>query len=169
MARLQGFQRSLYYYYFLLHIPITLLIDAQVVIPERYHPAAALYKWHIAQNNDFLLQEKPDWLYNFVVVELVLQLPLFFYFAKGLRRTGPIAGQSKLAKAANSTRDKNLYRWLRIYGWNAAFTTLACMITIYQRGYYPLTPLVPMSPEDKLRLILVYLPTFLLPLRLCFL
>ncbi|QLL31773.1 hypothetical protein HG536_0B06410 [Torulaspora globosa] len=169
MPKLQGFQRSLYYYYFLLHIPITLLIDSQVVIPERYHPASALFRWHIAQNNDFLLQEKPTWLYNFVLIELVLQLPLFFYFANGLRPTQATTDQTKLAKAAASSKEKNLYRWLRIYGWNASLSTLICMITIYQRGYYPSTPLVPLVYEDKIRLILVYLPTFLLPLRLCLL
>lgn len=169
MAKLVGFQRSLYYYYFLLHIPITILIDSQVVIPPQYHPASALAEWHVKQNNDFLLQEKPTWLYYFVWLELVLQLPLFFYFARGLRPSNVTTIKTKASKAANAASEKSLNRWLRIYGWNASLSTLISMITIYQRGYYPSQPLVPLSSDDRLKLILVYFPTFLLPLRLCFL
>lgn len=166
MARFSLGERKFYYYYFLLHIPITLLIDSSVVVPPEYHPASKLVEWHIAQNNDFLLWEKPNWLYWFVVIELVVQLPLFAKFALALRPSQATNSQEKDEKVE---KESKLNRWLRIYGLNASFTTLICMITIWQRGYRPFFPTQPLQIDEKIQLLLVYLPTFLIPLRLCFL
>lgn len=165
MARLSLGEKKFYYYYFLLHIPITLLIDSSVVIPPQYHPAAKLVEWHIAQNNDFLLWEKPTWLYWFVVVELVCQLPLFVKFALELRTTQAEKGHEKAYKLG---KERRLYNWLRFYGLNASLTTLICMITIWQRGYRPFSPAEALTLVEKVQLLLVYLPTLLIPLRLCF-
>lgn len=170
MARLSLIEQKFYYYYFLIHIPITVFIDASVVIPPP-GPVARVVQWHIKQNNDFLLKEKPDWLYWFVVLELVLQLPLFAYFALKFRSIWQtnVDRLSKEQKANFTAMTNKLYKWLRLYGLNASFTTLVCIITILQRGYYPELPNLSLSSSDKLNLVLVYLPTFLIPLRLCFL
>lgn len=166
MARLSPAERKFYYYYFLLHIPITLLIDSSVVVPPKYHPASRLVEWHIAQNNDFLLWEKPTWLYWFVVIELVFQLPLFVKFALALR-PGQVSGEQE--KDQKLQKENRLNKWLRLYGSNASLTTLICMITIWQRGYHPFAPSEALATAEKVQLILVYLPTFLIPLRLSFL
>lgn len=108
----------------------------------------------------FLLSEKPNWLYWFVLLELVLQLPLFGYFVDKLWN---------LNKLQVNT-DNKLLTWLRIYGWNASLTTLVCIIVIFQRGYIPYDVLrTALTTTQKCQLASVYLPTFLIPLRLCLL
>lgn len=146
MAGLSRFQIRFYYFYFLLHIPITVLIDSAVVIPPKFRIAGWLLESHIARYHDFLLWDRPTWLKIFVLLELVVQLPLFFHFAKQLRQNCVPRGT------------------LKLYGILASTTTLVCIGAILE-GHYPDTA-IPLSPLDKLRLVGVYLPTFLLPFRL---
>ncbi|CDF90900.1 ZYBA0S09-00276g1_1 [Zygosaccharomyces bailii CLIB 213] len=146
MAGLSRLEISFFYFYFLLHIPITILIDSAVVIPPKFRIAGWLLERHIAQNNDFLLCDRPMWLQVFVALELTVQLPLFFQFAKQLRR--------------NSVPRRSL----KLYGLLASTTTLVCIGAILE-GHYPGTA-IPMTSLDKGKLVCVYLPTFLLPFRL---
>lgn len=170
MGGLSYYEQVFYYCYFIIHIPITVAIDSYGVIPPSYHPASKLVEWHIRQNNDFLMFEKPTWLFWFIVIELVVQLPLFFYFIKAFRSIWSANASTKDQKSQLHERKSTLYRWLRIYGVNASVTTLICIITVFQRGYYPdaLGAQLPMSFSDKMSLVSVYLPTFLIPLRLSF-
>ncbi|QLG74888.1 hypothetical protein HG535_0H02150 [Zygotorulaspora mrakii] len=167
---LSHYEQLFYYYYCIIHIPITIAIDSSVVIPLKYHPAATLVNWHIAQNNDFLLYEKPNWLYWFVIIELLFQLPLFFYFIKGFRSIWNTNSLTKDDKVRLYKAKTTLFKYLRIYGINASFTSLVCIIVIIQRGYYPnsLDIEIPLSQSDMVNLVMVYLPTFIIPLRLCF-
>lgn len=63
--------------YFLTHIPITLLIDGQVLFHEYYPPLLQSVFNFWCHNFDRLLLERPMWLKVMVAVELVCQLPLF--------------------------------------------------------------------------------------------
>ena len=73
--------------YFVSHIPATLLVDAQALIPKRFVPSIAqsILHFHCEQNKDFLMRNPPLWLKSFIACELLVQLPLFFYLAKGLK------------------------------------------------------------------------------------
>ena len=154
-------EQQFYLWYFIVHIPITIFIDSSVVIPAKWQLEIAqkVVSDHIAKQHDFLLSEKPEWLYWFVVLELVLQLPLFVYFVNKFWNS------SELQVNTNS----RLKKWLRIYGWNASLTTLICIVVIFKRGYIPYDVLkTSLSMTQKCQLASVYLPTFLIPLRLCF-
>lgn len=170
LTMLSPFEQSFYYYYFLVHIPVAIFIDSSVVVPERYQLIPKLVQWHIKQNNDFLLYEKPTWLRWFVIFELAVQVPAFFWFVTKFKQLWSLQDkdEGKESKAAYHKCSKNLNKWLRLYGLKASLTTLICMIVIWQRAYYPFGDFAEMSMQDKLKLISVYSTTFLTPLRLCF-
>ncbi|CCF57754.1 hypothetical protein KAFR_0D01080 [Kazachstania africana CBS 2517] len=166
-----NFELNFYRYYFLIHIPITILIDSCVVITLPFESIQSLIKWHIKENNDFLLFEKPKWLYWFVILELIFQLPLFFYFIYKLGNA--YTDKSALNETRKHDIDPNttgLTTLLKYYGWNASLTSLFCIFVVLYRGYYPATAThLEMYPMDKLKLAFYYFPTFIIPFRLCLL
>ncbi|CEP63510.1 Ema19p LALA0_S08e04148g [Lachancea lanzarotensis] len=165
-------EQKFYYYYFVIHIFTTILIDSTVVVPEKFHFTKPLVDYHISLNNDFLLYEKPVWLWWFVFVECVGQLPAFFWFAYGFKKLWSLKEQSaddKNSKSQLAVCEARLNFWLKAYGWNAALTTLFCLYTVWTRGYYPYDQHLPMNVADKLKLMAVYCPYVFIPLRLCFL
>ena len=175
-----SFERNFFLGYFLIHIPLTIFIDSAIVTPPKYQPCYTLIQWHIKNNNDFLMDECPWWFQAMVYFELVFQLPLFFYFLRNLKlfkettTTKQNKGSPILLSDDKYTKSKltSLKRWLRLYGWNASLTSLMCIIAIYHHGHYPLTVSTtykPLSTADRYALIGFYFPTFLIPLRLCFL
>ena len=172
-----SFERNFFIGYFLIHIPLTIFIDSAIVTPPKYQPCYTLIQWHIKNNNDFLMDECPWWFQAMVYLELVFQLPLFFYFLRDLklfkattRDTGDslLLSDDKFSKSRITRQLTTLKRWLRVYGWNASLTSLMCIIAIYRHGHYPLTA-TPLSTADRCALIAFYFPTFLIPLRLCLL
>lgn len=146
MAGLSRFQINFFYCYFLIHIPITLLIDSAIVLPPKLHIAGSLLSKQIQDNNDFLLWDRPLWLQAFVFLELTVQLPLFVQFVKQLHRNYVDSGS------------------LRLYGVLASTTTLVCIGAILE-GHYPGT-VIPLSASDKFKLVSIYFPTFIIPFRL---
>ena len=133
--------------YYLLHIPITLLIDSSVIIPTKYHTALTtnLLQFHISQNNDILLLHPQTWFKSFIAFECILQLPLFFYFVK---------------KHVQSNLDVRYYLWSVVYGFNASFTTLVCMVHILIDGQTQFG----LNQLSALKLCGIYLPYLIIPL-----
>lgn len=74
---------TFYAVYFLLHIPIALLIDCAVVIPPAFRLPLqhTLLTFHATANKDFLVLLAPLWLKAAVFIEIVFQLPLFVFGA----------------------------------------------------------------------------------------
>lgn len=163
-----SFEQCFYTGYFLFHILLTIFIDSTICLPAMTDGLEKLVNWHVYANNDFLLLEKPSWLFWMVVVELIFQLPAFFYFVKNMGVFKTTQGETKDVKAVRVTKRQTMSTLLRLYGWNASLTSLYCIWVIYQRGYYPDT-LVPLSAMDTAKLIAYYTPTFMIPLRLCML
>jgi hypothetical protein len=135
------YTRIVFLAYFLTHIPATLLIDAQVLLPARLVPrfAQSLLQWHISTNNDVLMANQPPWLRIFVACELVFQLPFFF-----------------VASHAIWKRRNDLNGWFIAYGAHTA-TTLA-PIAQYILEYPGL------SVRDKCALVGIYAPYLVVPL-----
>ena len=79
---------ALYYtflVYFITHIPITLLVDFQVIFGEFYPPGLrAIERFYIETFHDILIRTKPVWFKSFIWLEAVLQVPFFFYVSWGL-------------------------------------------------------------------------------------
>ncbi|KAJ1656410.1 Transmembrane protein 97 [Dispira simplex] len=87
-----------FFIYFVVHIPTTVFIDSQIILPSWLYPQLFVNLfdfWHRVSGDplvavyQFGLDPNMVWLYTFVVLELVLQLPFFFYAARELYRDSP--------------------------------------------------------------------------------
>ncbi|KAK9365012.1 transmembrane protein 6/97 [Lipomyces kononenkoae] len=136
---------AFYFVYFVLHIFITVAIDSAGVIAPDSRPAfqKALLRVQIEENKDPLMANVPVWLYTFIGVEVLFQLPVFIGGAWALYQDY-----------------KKAYIALLIYGVNASITTLACIAELAWNEEYELTG------DERQKLIWIYLPTFLIPLIL---
>ncbi|BBN12330.1 sigma intracellular receptor 2 [Marchantia polymorpha subsp. ruderalis] len=83
--------------FFLIHLPIMLLIDLQVLVPRHFFPTFAqeLLNWHIENSGDFLMANPPLYFKSFVYAEYAIQLPLHvanaYAFLRG-KRWGRMTG-----------------------------------------------------------------------------
>ena len=133
-----------YVAYFLMHIPITLIIDSCIIIPEeqRFQFQKQFLEFHISSNKDFLLVSLPLWLKVFGLFELFVQLPFF------------AIGAYMLVKQM-----KQVYPYMLIYGFNASFTTLVCLVHIfcdYERFC--------LTTGESYKLAALYIPYLVIPL-----
>lgn len=129
-----------YVCYFVLHIVITVLIDAAIALPEQYQLPLQkqLLAYHVRTNSDLLIVDSPVWLRSFVWLEILLQLPFFFWAAADLLR-----GRKRVWPA------------IVAYGVEASTTTYACLAEVV---------FMDASPEIKRNLLGLYVPTLALPL-----
>ncbi|MEW5316251.1 MAG: hypothetical protein WDW38_007632 [Sanguina aurantia] len=69
----------LYVLFLVIHVPTTVLLDAQSVFPRSSFPswAVELLDWHIKTNADHLVSTNPPWFLALVYCEIMLQLPFF--------------------------------------------------------------------------------------------
>lgn len=91
----------------------------------------------MAQNEDFIVLEKPAWFMSFIYVEILFQLPFFVY-----------GGYKLLTKSQTPTT----YLWMLVYGVNASLTTLACLAEVWAREG--------LVDSVKYNLLAVYAPFF---------
>lgn len=138
-----NFRDTIYYWYFIVHIPITLLIDSCLVIPRdsRHWIQNLIVDFHVDFNRDFLLKSPPLWLQVFGAVELFFQLPIFF-LAPWLLRRG----------------SKKVYVLMTVYGFNASFTTLVCLAYVKTKAEAH-----GLSIEDMWNLFALYVPYVIIP------
>ena len=132
--------RRIFIAYFATHVPATILIDSQAIVPDKYVPsfAKSLLQFHIKQNDDFLMLEQPLWLKSFIVFEVLVQLPLFFVLLRKLRK-----------------REENNIRLLGIgYSCHVMTTMVPILSEIYWRGSFVL--------------FMIYFPYFFVPLMLLY-
>lgn len=135
---------TFYYWYFVIHIPITMIMDSTMVIPEQFQPKwqQALAQFHINTNKDFLLQEMPLWLQISGTFELLVQLPIFFIAARALKRNC-----------------QKVYVIMTVYGFNAFFTTLLCLAYAWRDA-----PAHGLTFGETANLLGLYTPYCLIPL-----
>lgn len=135
---------SFYFSYFLLHIPITILIDSCLVLPssQRLGIQNTLVDFHIQTNKDFLLANPPLWLKIFGAFEILFQLPFFFVGAWALwKRWAPV------------------YVGITVYGFNAFLTTLVCLAYVQAEGVSN-----GLTSDEVLALGGLYTPYLVIPL-----
>lgn len=115
-----------------------------MIIPKEYQLGIQKFilDYHISLNKDFLLVQLPLWLKVFANFEMFIQLPIFFI------------GSYKLKQ-----KSLTVYPILMIYGFNAFFTTLVCLIYVWYDGVDN-----GLSDIDIYKLIAVYLPYLFIPL-----
>ena len=140
-------ERTIYLIYFLSHIPITLFIDSQAILPGRWFPALPvdLLGWHIETNHDFLMRTRPDWFRSLVFVEVLLQLPFFV-----------VASRALLARTEARFRAAFV-----VYGAHTATTMVPILGEIILRGgdAFP-------TESHRWRLVAIYVPYLAVPLAI---
>lgn len=114
-------------------------MDSSVVIPPVFELQKQIIDFHISTNNDILLQNKPSWFVPCIYVELIFQLPFFFYAVYTYKST--------LLDILNI-----------VYAVNASFSTFVCISWILAEGAS-----FGLSVEEKVKLALIYLPYVIIP------
>ncbi|KAH8116493.1 hypothetical protein DFH11DRAFT_1725267 [Phellopilus nigrolimitatus] len=171
----------LYFTFFLIHIPATLLVDIQAIYPPSLVPAplARLPTLYLQMSGDpviagaFGLNGPPAlwvWFKSFLILEAVFQLPVFVIGLRGLWRDS-----------------RTLYPLLLIYAASTATTTLPCLSTLLStplaaapalldpfglsadKVHTPLAAGVFLTITSAQRTLLLasYVPFLLVPLLMC--
>uniref|UniRef100_A0A8C2U6I0 Transmembrane protein 97 n=1 Tax=Coturnix japonica TaxID=93934 RepID=A0A8C2U6I0_COTJA len=88
MARALRCLEAAFALYFISHIPITLLIDLQPLLPAGLYPQQVrLLTWYATTFRDPMMLQPPAWFKAFIYCEAALQLPFFpvaaYAFLKG--------------------------------------------------------------------------------------
>lgn len=137
---------TFYYWYFLIHIPITVIIDSCLVIPKenRHWLQQLVFDFHVLTNKDFLLEKPALWLQVFGWFELVVQLPIFL-----------------IAPIALARHSSKIYVVMAIYGFNAFLTTLVCLAYVLDKGEAH-----GLTVEETWNLFALYVPYLVIPLAM---
>ncbi|NWI12953.1 SGMR2 protein, partial [Crypturellus soui] len=140
--------------YFLSHIPITVLIDLQPLLPGGLYPESLteLLQWYAVTFRDPMMLQPPEWFKSFIFCEAFLQLPFF-----------PIAAYAFL---------KGGCKWIRtpaiIYSSHVATTLLAILAHILFHDFSHSEHSGPRTQRERLLLLSIYAPYLLIPLLMLF-
>ncbi|CAK6970341.1 sigma intracellular receptor 2 [Scomber scombrus] len=139
----------IFFFYFASHIPITLFIDLQALLPGHVYPQPLkdLLKWYAAEFKDPMMLAPPEWFKSFIFCEALLQTPFF-----------PIAAYAFL---------KGGCKWIRtpaiVYSTHVATTLVPILahVLFYQ---FPEEPHPgPQTPQERWLLVSIYAPYLLIP------
>ncbi|KAG7279754.1 hypothetical protein CRUP_021370 [Coryphaenoides rupestris] len=143
-----------FFFYFASHIPITLFIDLQALLPDHVYPDALkdLLRWYAEDFKDPMVLDPPIWFKSFVLCEALVQLPFF-----------PVAAYAFF---------KGGCKWIRtpaiIYSTHVA-TTLVPILAHVLSYPFPLKPHAgPQTWEERWTLVSIYAPYLLVPIMLLF-
>ncbi|XP_022344651.2 sigma intracellular receptor 2-like [Crassostrea virginica] len=144
----------IFLFYFVSHIPITVLFDSQVIFPSWIYPKMLLdvkdnYCEHF---KDVLMADPPPWFKSFCWCELLLQFPFFF------------VATYALWKGVQNCR------WIRVpfivYSTHVATTTVAiCYHILMERFDHPKNR-GPDSLKERVSLLAIYAPYLVIPILL---
>ncbi|KAG1850682.1 transmembrane protein 6/97 [Suillus subluteus] len=150
-----------YFAFFLVHIPATLLIDLQALYPPSLTPyfIRALPQLYVQMSNDPLIGSvlgmsgdgQPFvWFKTFLAVEALFQLPVFVLGARGLWRDS-----------------RSIYVLLLIYAASTTTTTLPCLsvlMTTPTTSAQTITDkIVSVTTSQRFLLLSSYIPFFIIP------
>ncbi|KAI9509071.1 transmembrane protein 6/97 [Russula earlei] len=155
----------LYFIFFLVHIPATLLVDCQAIWPELIVPTPlrAVPRWYVSVSGDPLIAgamgisvgnaSELAWFKSFMYLEALFQLPVFVLGARGLWKDSP-----------------KIYALLVLYGASTCTTTLACIAQIINTPVTSAATVaqkaVSITPQQRVMLLFSYVPFFIVPLFL---
>uniref|UniRef100_A0A9L0JV05 Sigma intracellular receptor 2 n=1 Tax=Equus asinus TaxID=9793 RepID=A0A9L0JV05_EQUAS len=141
--------------YFLSHVPITLFLDLQALLPRELYPLELrnLMEWYAKEFKDPLLQDPPMWFKSFLFCELVFQLPFFPFAAYAFFKGG--------------------CKWIRIpaiiYSVHTMTTLIPILSTFLFEDFSKASGFKAQGPKtfhERLTLLSVYAPYFLIPLMI---
>ncbi|CAG5131929.1 unnamed protein product [Candidula unifasciata] len=143
----------IFFIYFLTHIPISVLVDFQALLPSKYYPQQliALKDWYCTEFRDPLLMLPPVWFKSLIVCEL-FQFPFFFVAVYGFFKGARIC------------------KWLRlpciIYGSHVATTLVPIIFHVLLQDFSKEKLPSPRNFNERLFLLSVYTPYLLIPIAL---
>lgn len=136
--------------YFVTHIPISIFIDSQVLLPKWIFPTQALElkSWYCSTFKDIMMINPPAWYKVFVYCEFIFQFPFFFVatyaFIKGIKNC----------------------KWIRtpmiIYSTHVATTTVAICYHIMTSDFKSKN--APKTPLERQTLLMFYFPYLFIPM-----
>ncbi|XP_055982851.1 sigma intracellular receptor 2 [Sorex fumeus] len=142
-------------FYFLSHIPITLVMDLQMLLPLELYPDELknLMQWYAKEFKDPLFHNPPSWLKSFLFCELLFQLPFF-----------PIATYAFF---------KGGCKWIRtpaiIYAVHTMTTLIPILTTFLFEDFSKASGFKGHGPKtlrERIALVSIYAPYFFIPLML---
>ncbi|CAL1537070.1 unnamed protein product [Lymnaea stagnalis] len=143
----------LFFLYFFTHIPISLLVDFQALIPSKYYPQQLIEvkEWYCREFRDPLMLSPPIWFKSLIVCEF-FQFIFFFVAAYGF---------FKGAKQC---------KWLRlpslIYGSHVATTLIPIFTHVLFYDFSNEKLPSPRNLNERLTLLSVYSPYLIIPILL---
>ncbi|PIO33097.1 hypothetical protein AB205_0061710 [Aquarana catesbeiana] len=150
MAAVTRLLEWIFFFYFFSHIPITLLVDLQAVLPSAWYPQQLLdlMRWYTATFKDHLMRNPPPWFMSFVYCEAIVQLPFF-----------PVAAYAFF---------KGGCRWIRVpaivYSSHVATTVLAILAHLLFGDFPKTKELESPTQQERLTLVAIYAPYLVIPL-----
>ncbi|XP_072315077.1 sigma intracellular receptor 2 [Eucyclogobius newberryi] len=142
----------IFFLYFASHVPITLLIDLQALLPAHVYPHQLqdVLRWYAAEFKDPMVLDPPVWFKSFILCEAMLQLPFF-----------PIAAYAFLKGGCSWIRTPAI-----VYSAHVA-TTLVPILAHILLFPFPLEPHAgPQTQRERWVLVSVYAPYLLVPVLL---
>ncbi|XP_051891176.1 sigma intracellular receptor 2 [Pristis pectinata] len=139
-------------FYFITHIPVTLAIDLQALLPRWMFPAAlqGLLRWYAAKFKDPMIMDPPAWFSACIVCEALLQMPFF-----------PVAAYA-FYKGSRS--------WIRtpaiVYSTHVATTVISILGHILFNDFSKSTYPGPNTLSERLSLLAIYIPYLLIPVMI---
>ncbi|XP_051535831.1 sigma intracellular receptor 2 [Myxocyprinus asiaticus] len=141
-----------YFIYFASHIPITVLIDFQAILPEHVYPPALknVLQWYAAEFKDPMMMDPPVWFRSFVFCEALVQLPFF-----------PVAAYAFL---------KGGCKWIRtpaiVYSVHVATTLVPILGHILFYNFPQVPHPGPQTLHERLTLVSIYAPYLIIPIMI---
>ncbi|XP_028321107.1 sigma intracellular receptor 2 [Gouania willdenowi] len=142
----------IFFLYFASHIPITLFIDVQALLPGHVFPQQLkeVLRWYAEGFKDPLVLDPPPWFRSFILCEVLFQLPFF-----------PVAAYAFLRGGCQWIRTPSI-----IYSTHVATTLVPILAHIL---FYPFPiepPSGPQTPRERWLLVSIYAPYLLVPVLL---
>ncbi|XP_042298434.1 sigma intracellular receptor 2 [Sceloporus undulatus] len=139
----------LFAFYFFTHIPITLFIDLQALLPGFYPKELTEWSaWYTSAFKDPMMADPPVWFRSFIYSEAFFQLPFF-----------PVAAYAFW---------KGNCKWIRtpaiIYATHVATTLLPILAHILFSDFSKSQHPGPQTHHERLTLVAIYIPYLLIPL-----
>ncbi|XP_041349435.1 sigma intracellular receptor 2-like [Gigantopelta aegis] len=145
---------KVFFMYFLTHIPISICVDLQAVLPSWLYPSSlvALKEWYCREYRDSMMMDPPQFFVSFCLCELIFQLP-FFFVASYAYYKGTAA-----------------CKWIRlpviIYSTHVITTLIAIIFHVFTTDFSKSRYPGPRTTQEKLALVSIYSPYLFVPMML---
>lgn len=142
----------LFFFYFASHVPISLGLDLQALLPAHVFPQHLrdLLRWYAARFKDPLVLDPPVWFRSFIACEALLQVPFF-----------PVAAFAFLKGGCGWIRTPAI-----LYSAHVVTTLVPILSHILFHQFPPESQSSPQTQQERWLLVCVYAPYLLVPLLL---